>query len=120
MTKHYRLLAILIVVAGLSACTTIKMPSVNFPEFEDKTENVGPYPKAEEAPTAPTGLRSDAAWDSAAKNMVAKRESFNEAADLPAAETPQLINSEIGQLTRRADEYRADDPPPGRFNIDPK
>ena len=118
MKKQRNLHDAKLIVAGLaamtllSACSSLKVPNfdkIKFPEFREEAENIGNYPRVEDAPEEPTGLRTDKQWDAAAKRIMAKRDGFE-----PVAEGQTLtdaeIEAEIERLTKIVEEYKLDDP----------
>lgn len=86
------------------------MDFIKFPEFREEAENIGDYPKVEDAPEVPSGLRTDAQWDVAAKRVIAKRDGFGDIPEPINAGTDQEIEDEINALAAKVEEYKLDDP----------
>lgn len=61
----------------LSACQTVAMPKLDFiktPEFSEDAANINQsFPNVEDAPDAPTDVRSDKQWDKDARDLQALR-----------------------------------------------
>jgi len=114
MTRRLKLLIMTCAcVSVLGGCASIKMPEfdfINLPEFKEDAENVGDYLKVAEAPEAPSDIRSDAAWDSAAKGLIAKRDGFV----IPDSGEPPMtdaqILAEMKRLAAKVEAYKLDDP----------
>ena len=104
---------VLLCLPLLAGCTTVKFPNMDFiklPEFQEDLENVQGYPEPGDAPELPTDVRSDAAWDKAAKNLQNLRDNFT----VPAAETAQKTDAEFARdveaLKAKVKAYKLDDP----------
>jgi len=112
--KLLKNILVLTALSGLSACSTVKVPNIDFvklPGFEKEAENIGGYPNAAEAPEAPTDTRSKSAWDSAAKDIIRQRDGFV----IPSTgndpiKTDAQIEQELQRLKEKAREYKLDDP----------
>ncbi len=108
------LTASLLLCALLSACSTVKMPNVNFPsipEFREAAQKlVEGFPEVSKAPMRPTDLRDAAAWDAAAKALMTERAGFNvpSKGDMPA--TAAEIDAELAALKAELYSYKLDDP----------
>jgi len=107
--------SLVLAAASLSACSTVKMPNLDFlksSEFEEDAKNIGDYPSAADAPTAPTDVRSAALWDIEAKKLIRERDSFNASgADFnEPAKTQAQLERELAALRAKARAYQADDP----------
>ncbi|WP_154813593.1 hypothetical protein [Hellea balneolensis] len=108
-------LSLVLAAASLSACSTVKMPNLDFlksSEFEEDAKNIGDYPEPADAPTAPDDVRSAALWDIEAKKMIKERDSFNSAAVnmTGPAKTEAELERELAALRAKARAYQADDP----------
>lgn len=84
---------------------------VDLPAFNEAIEGSDKleYPNPSDAPDSPTGVRSAADWDRAAKDMIRTRDGFN----APAAvygQTDQEIEQNIDALKAKVQEYKLDDP----------
>jgi len=114
MTKtHFAKFAIVTAAASLSACTTVRMPDLDFlklPEFRDEANNIKGYPKASDAPTAPTDVRNATVWDTEAKKLMAERDSFNAPASVESTKSDTEIAREADALKAKVHAYKADDP----------
>jgi len=100
-------------VSLLSGCASMKIPEfdfINLPDFKDDAENVGEYLAVADAPTAPTDIRSDAAWDRSANDLIAKRDGFV----IPDSGEPPMtdaqILAEMKRLAAKVEAYKLDDP----------
>ncbi len=100
---------------GNSACASIKMPNMDFikfpdfrKEFKKDAENIGDFPKVENAPQKPDDIRSDAEWDRAAKDIMNIGDDFtiSDAGGMSSAE----IEKEMQRLGKKVEEYKLDDP----------
>ncbi len=108
----FRNISFLATLVALSACNTVKVPEINLPEFRDESANVGDYPLAANAPQAPTDIRSDVAWDNAAKELIAVRDGFSVPPQgMDSFQSDAEIEREIQTLTAKVKEYKLDDPP---------
>lgn len=102
------------VVLCLNACASIKLPSLDLmrlPEFKEDTENLGGYPKVEDAPALPKRVGSNRLWDDRAKQIIATRDGFKAPVEPDRPKTEDQIYQEIDRLTDSVNEYRKDDPP---------
>ena len=107
--------SLILAAASLSACTTVKMPNLDFfksSEFEEDAKNLSEFPSIADTPSAPTDVRSAALWDIEAKKLIKERDGFNAAKggiDEPARSESELA-SEAAALRARVRAYQADDP----------
>ena len=107
--------SLIIAAASLSACSTVKMPNLDFlksSEFDEDVKNIGDYPSTADAPTAPTDVRSGAIWDIEAKKLMAERDAFNKGrAGLqePVRSEAELAR-DLAALRAKARAYQAGDP----------
>jgi len=102
-----------ILLISLGGCSTLKIPDmdfIKFPEFREEAENIGDYPKVEDAPEAPSELRSDAEWDKAAKRIIAKRDGKGAAPAPIDTNSDAQIKRKINELAAKVEEYKLDDP----------
>ena len=109
-------LSLILAAASLSACSTVKMPNLDFLKSlgfeEDDAENLGEYPSIADTPTEPTDVRSAAVWDAEAKKLIQERDAFNAAKsgiDAPAKSEAEL-EREAAALRARVQAYKLDDP----------
>lgn len=111
--KPIRVMVLLSAPFVLGACTSMKVPDLDFiklPEFREEAENIGGYPKVEDAPETPVAVKTDAEWDQAAKNIIARRDGF---VSIGVGDTPKTdaeIEKEIDDLVAKVEEYKLDDP----------
>jgi len=109
------LFSLMIAAASLSACSTVKMPNLDFlksSEFEEDAKNIGGYPSLADTPTPPTDVRAGSEWDIEAKKLIAQRDAFNrESRDIsgPVKSEAELAR-ELAALRAKARAYQADDP----------
>jgi hypothetical protein len=97
----------------VSGCASLKVPDLDFmklPEFKEEAENLDGYPKVEDAPEAPTDVRSDAQWDKDAKNLISKRDGFGPIPEGEPMETDSEFNRKVDELVAKVEEYKLDDP----------
>ncbi len=107
-----RTVSFIAIATVLSSCASIKMPDmdfIKFPEFKSEAENIPDYPKVEDAPQKPKGLRSAEKWDQAAQDIMAKKDSFSDP-DLVDPKSDAEIVREMQRLRAEADAYKKDDP----------
>ena len=114
-TSKLATFSLIIAAASLSACSTVKMPNLDFfkaSEFEEDAKNLGDYPKISETPTAPTDVRSAALWDSEAKKLIKERDAFNAAKGSIAEplKSEAELAREAAALRAKVHAYKADDP----------
>ena len=107
--------SLILTAASLSACSTVKMPNLDFfkaSEFEEDAKNLGDYPKVSETPTAPTDIRSAAVWDIEAKKLLRERDDFNKGRT--GIQEPSKSDTELARdlaaLRAKVHAYKADDP----------
>lgn len=113
MTSTLRIIALISAPVLLAACSSVKLPAadlVNFGEYHDDAKGVKSYPKITEAPKAPTDLRSDAAWDDAARGLQKARDSFVLPGDIPDVKPADEVRREFELARARVQEYKKDDP----------
>ena len=107
--------AIILAAASLSACSTVKMPNLDFFKslgFEDNTKSLSDYPDIADTPTAPTDVRSAKQWDLEAKKLMQERDAFNaERGEFSeASKSADELAREAAALRARVHAYKADDP----------
>ncbi len=113
-TRFVKLGTTLAAILVLPACSTVKMPNVDFPsipEFREAAQKlVEGFPEVSKAPMRPTDLRGAAEWDAAAKALMTERAGFNVPAkgDMPA--TAAEIDAELAALKAELYSYKLDDP----------
>ncbi len=110
--KLLRNLGIVVAAGLLTSCASVKIPDfdfIKFPEFKKDAENVGDFPKVEDAPQTPKNIRSDDQWDAAAKNITVEGDGM-----LPPrnsdAKTDAQIKRDMQKLRDEVDAYKKDDP----------
>ena len=115
MRKQFGILLIIFSVFSMSACSSIKMPNLDFikipefrKEFREDAKNIGKYPEVANAPQRPNDIRSDEEWDKAAKTIMAEGEAFNPPPLNPANKA--MLDAEIENLSQKVEEYKLDDP----------
>lgn len=108
-----KLLIVLVSALSLSACSTVKMPNLDFlnSEFKEDARVIDQtVPSVDEVPEVPTDVRSTAEWDKSAKEMMAVRDGFT----VPVAPEPPVSEQEFDarfeQLKSKAQAYKEDDP----------
>lgn len=97
----------------LAGCSTVKLPKIDFlksPEFKEDAENIGDYPKVANAPEAPGDVRSDEAWDDAARKLMKARADFTVPDSGQAKRSDAEIEAEIRALEAKVKAYKLDDP----------
>ncbi len=110
--KRVRNLSIIIASGFLTGCVSVKIPNfdfIKFTEFKQDAENVGDYPKVEDAQNAPENLRTDEQWDGAANRIMSKRDALkvpNSGDDKTGAD----IEKELEKVGAQVDAYKDDDP----------
>ena len=107
--------SIIFAAASLSACSTVKMPNLDFlksSEFEEDAKNIGDYPSIADTPTAPTDVRSAALWDIEAKKLMKERDEFNQgrAGIQEPVKSEAELARDVAALRAKARAYQADDP----------
>ena len=108
MPKIQRHILILLSFGLISACSsTGELPE----EYAALAGDSNKYPKASQAPAAPTDIRSDKSWDKDAKAIMSARSTFKappEANDEYKSEAEIL--RELESLRAKVKEYKLDDP----------
>ena len=107
--------SLIIAAASLSACSTVKMPNLDFlksSEFDEDVKNIGGYPDTADTPSAPTDVRSGAIWDIEAKKLMKERDDFNagRAGLQEPIKSEAELARELAALRAKARAYQADDP----------
>jgi hypothetical protein len=112
MTR-FKIICLLLSTATLAACSTVKMPNIDFmgsSEFEEEARNIDQtIPDPRDAPPIPTDTRNAEEWDEAAKSLNAIKDGFS----LPEAAEPQTaqeLSNEFQNKKAKAQAYKADDP----------
>ncbi len=106
-------LALFSAVFALAGCTTVKLPDIDFLRmtgFFDNKDKIDDYPKVSDAPSRPTGTRTHAVWDAEAKELITKRDLFNDLDGYSAAKSDAQIESDLDALRAKVRAYKADDP----------
>lgn len=101
---------------ALAACQTVKMPKLDLvksPEFSEDAANISKtYPRVEDAPLAPTDIRSDVQWDRDVRTLQKLRDSSS-----PVEAGPRLSDVDAEKryqdLKAKAQAYKKDDPATG-------
>ena len=98
----------------LAGCQSIGMPKLSevAAPFRSDVEDIPRSPRLSEAPVRPTDDRSSAAWDNAARELIAERDQLAPPAD-PNAPTSAQIEADIEALKREVAAYQAEDPASG-------
>ena len=100
----------------LSGCSTVSMPDINLPKFSKISEffegrnEIDDYPDVTDAPSAPTDIRADAAWDNDAKNLIKLRDEFKALENNGVAKSDAQITQDLEALKAKVRAYKADDP----------
>lgn len=114
MTKSFATkFALILAAAAMSGCSTVKMPDLDFlklPEFSEEAKNISDYPKVSDAPSAPTDVRKDAAWDVEAKKLMKERDNFNVPEPSGVAKSDAELQRDVDALKAKVHAYKADDP----------
>jgi len=107
-------IALIAAALCLSGCTTVKMPDLSFAKlkgFFAENDEIDDYPKVADAPAIPTDIRSDAAWDEGAKNLLKLRDEFKALENDGVAKSDAEIERDLEALRAKVRAYKADDPP---------
>ncbi|RKQ71414.1 hypothetical protein DES40_0733 [Litorimonas taeanensis] len=103
----------LCLVLGLSACSSINLPDIDFmgsSEFEEEARNIDQtIPSVEEAPEIPMDTRPASDWDDAADSMLVIKQGFK----VPKTDQPMTaeeLEQQYQSLKAQAQAYKADDP----------
>ena len=113
--KKLATLSLILAASSLSACSTVKMPNLDFLKtlgFEDDAQKLGDYPDISDTPTAPTDVRSAEQWDIEAKKLMQERDAFNAERGVfsePPKSADELAR-EAAALRAKVHAYQADDP----------
>lgn len=105
-------------IAGLlmAGCQTVKMPKIDImksPEFSEEAANIAKdYPRAKDAPLAPTDIRSDEQWDKDARALQRLGDSSLRTKVEPGL-TEAEAEAEFEALKEKAQAYKKDDPASG-------
>lgn len=105
-----RVIGLSCIVVTLSACSTMKMPNldfVKFPEFLEEARNIKSYPNVADAPDLPTDFRTAEEWDALAREIMAARRGVS-VLDLP--QHAAFSDAEFEALKAQARAYKLDDP----------
>lgn len=106
--------ALSLAALSLSACSTMSMPNLDLfgasSEFEEEAKNITEYPKTENAPAAPTGVKSGAYWDKEAQQLINERDNFSAPAPVDESRNAAEIARDIELLKAKVNAYKADDP----------
>lgn len=108
-----KLLLALISAFSLSACSTVKMPNLDFLDagFEEDARNIDQsVPSVDEAPEIPTGVRTTAEWDKSAREMINLRDRFSVPVSPEPAVSEQEFDERFESLKSQAQAYKEDDP----------
>ncbi len=111
MTRAMKLLTVSGALAFMSACSTVKMPKVDLPGFNEAaadSEELS-YPNPNEAPATPENVPSAAEWDDAANAILKRRRQFGAPVSRDDLTDTEILQ-EIEALKRKVQEYKKDDP----------
>ena len=101
-------------VLAMSACSTVKMPNLDFlrlPEFREAAAKlIEGFPEVGDAPTRPEDVRSAAEWDAAARSLIAQRQRLSVPKDGAAPMTEAELDAEVERLKAQIRRYKLDDP----------
>lgn len=113
LAKIVLISAMAALAGGLAGCSTVKMPNLDkfkLSGFFNDENKIDDYPKVSDAPSAPTDIRSDAAWDTDAKNLIKKRDAFNDLGGNGVAISDAEFERDLEALKAKVRAYKADDP----------
>ena len=103
-----KILLTLISACSLSACSTVKMPNLDFLDagFEEDARNIDQsVPSVDEAPDIPTGVRTTAEWDKSAREMINLRDRFTVPVSPEPAVSEQEFDERFESLKSKAQAY---------------
>ena len=106
-------IAVIAAVISLAGCSTVKLPDLDVLKMSgwfEELRNVEDYPKAEDTPIVPTDIRSEAAWDKDAKNLLKLREEIKALENDGIIKSDAEIAQELDALKAKVRAYKADDP----------
>lgn len=119
MMKRMNILRIALtgfVAVSFGACHTVEIPKIEvaeIPEFSSDGERVpSDIPRVNDAPAAPTNLRSDQQWDKDARALEKLRESPLDV-EMEAGPTSAEGQAYFDKLKAKAQAYKKDDPATG-------
>lgn len=116
-SKSSRITLTLAIGLGLTACQTVKIPKVDLFKTTELSEDASSlskeYPRVEDAPLAPTDIRSAAAWDRDARALQAFRSKVQNQAPMEPGPTKAEADVEFEALKAKAQAYKIDDPASG-------
>jgi len=105
LTGNVKIFIIIASATGLSACSTVKMPNVDFlklPEFREAAAKlVEGFPDVGVAPSRPEDIRSAAEWDAAARDLIAKRDALRTPMEGRAPMSEAEVDAEIERYLLR-------------------
>lgn len=110
--KHIQTLSLIAAMAALAGCSTVKLPSLdvtNSSAFDEELQNIDrSIPDVAEAPQLPTDVRSTAAWDNSARELISVRDAYEKPfeTDMEAED----LQAEFETLKQKAQAYKLDDP----------
>jgi len=95
----------------------MKVPNIadimKSPEFTQDAANIGTeYPDIQDAPAAPTDIRSDKQWDKDARSLLALRDDTGRI-PMEVGPTEAEANRQYESLKAKAQAYKLDDPATG-------
>lgn len=114
--KGHRVKTLALLCAALmtSACSTVKMPNIDFmrlPEFREAAAKlIEGFPDVGQAPTRPDDIRSAAEWDAAARDLIQKRAALSVPKDGSRPMTDAEIDAQVERLKAQIRRYKLDDP----------
>ena len=111
--KSLTKIALIAAAVSLASCSTVKLPDLDILKMTgwlEELRDVEAYPKVSETPDAPTDIRSDAAWDSDAKNLIKMRDEFEALKGDGVVKSDAELAQELDALRAKVRAYKADDP----------
>lgn len=106
--------AVIAAAFALSACSTVKMPNVDFlklPEFKEAAAKLSKgFPSVGNAPSRPNDIRSASDWDRAARAIMAERDAMDVPEDGMPAMSDAQVEQDVEALKAQVRRYKLDDP----------
>ncbi len=113
MRHTLRPMAITVLLVCLGGCSSVNLPKADILKFGEAhagAKDYTKYPKITDAPAVPTDIRSDAAWDAAARDLFKARDGFTTPADIGITKSTEQIQREFEMARAKVHEYKKDDP----------
>lgn len=112
-----RLVMVFAAALCLASCQTVSFPKIEnimkSPEFSEDAANIGEdYPDINEAPSAPTDIRSDKQWDDDARGLQALRDDSGRIT-MESGPSDAEATRQYERLRAKAQAYKKDDPRSG-------